>query len=576
MLRTHHCGELNAAHCQTKVVLCGWLYHIRKKGRITWFDLRDRYGVTQVVAEKEKTPKALFDALHTLNREDVLRVEGAVILRSAKNDRMPTGAIEVVLEQLEVISRAKLPPLLIENKTDAAEEIRMRYRYLDLRRPIMQANMLLRHRLLQCMRAHLNEASFLEIETPTLINYTPGGAKNFFVPSRRQSNTYHTLPQSPQIFKQLLMIGGFDAYYQVARCYRDEDPRADRQPEFTQLDCELSFVTREDIFTTFERLIQKIFSLFPQHRLSPFRQMTYQEAMQQYGTDKPDLRYPAMPIVDLSEGAKGAGFSPFDTAACVRGVLVPGGAQKYSRKRLDALEKVVAAIGAVRTVYMKMEESPVSSLSRFFSTETLGTWAEKVGAVKGDLLVLLAGTEQDTQQAAIALRSWCKQDIKADEEGGFYPIWVIDFPLFERSENEDPQLKHAYQPVHHPFTKPIDEDVARLEDAPLSVRADAYDLVINGVEVGGGSIRIADATLQEKIFDMLGLNKAGYFDFFLHALQYGTPPHGGIAFGIDRLCTLLAQGNSIRDFIPFPKTSAGRDLMTEAPFTISKEEREVN
>ena len=456
-LRTHHCGALRLSHCKEQVALCGWLSRIRNKGTIVWFDLRDRYGITQVVAEKGKTPPRVFDKLGKLGREYVLRVEGLVIERSAKNERISTGDIEVQLERLEVLSRAKLPPLLVAEETDAKEEVRMRYRYLDLRRPPLQRNIMLRHRVVQCMRAYLNEAaadapSFLEIETPTLINFTPGGAGSFFVPSPHHDlsqGRYYALPQSPQIFKQLLMIGGFDAYYQIARCYRQEGLRADRQPEFTQLDCEMSFITRQDIFDLFEELTKRVFALQPSMRLMPFQTMSYQDAMRDYGTDKPDLRYP--PAIDLSERTKGHACPLFAESPVVRGVLIPGGC-KYSRKQWDALQKSLLA-GEVRLAYVKQEEEVRSSLLKFFSPDTLADWVREAGGGTGDMLVLLVGVEKAVHGVSARLRQRCARDFEADRRDVFHPLWVVDFPLFKRVGN-------SYESVHHPFTKPLDEDMA--------------------------------------------------------------------------------------------------------------------
>ena len=562
-------GRCGLSHRDEKVALCGWLSRIRNKGAIVWLDLRDRYGITQVVAEKGKTPPHVFAKLSQLGREYVLRVEGLVIERSAKNEHISTGAVEVQLERLEVLSHAKLPPLLVADETDAKEEVRMRYRYLDLRRPPLQRNIMLRHRVLQCMRACLNESaagkpSFLEIETPTLVNYTPGGAGSFFVPSPHHDlsqGRYYALPQSPQIFKQLLMIGGFDAYYQVARCYRQEGLRADRQPEFTQLDCEMSFITRQDIFTLFEELTKRVFALQPSARLMPFQTMRYQDAMKGYGTDKPDLRYP--PAIDLSEQAKGHACPLFEENPVVLGVLIPGGA-KYSRKQWDALQKSLSA-DAVRLAYVKREEEVRSSLLKFFSPDALEAWIREAGGGTGDMLVLLAGAEEAVRGVSARLRQRCARDFEADRKSAFHPLWVIDFPLFKRVGN-------SYESVHHPFTKPLDEDMVFFDKGDLlQVRSDAYDLVINGVEVGGGSMRIADADLQQRVFELSAplppqprKEYLSRFRFFHEALQYGTPPHGGIALGIDRLCALLTGSSSIRDFIPFPQTEKS-DLMTDAP-----------
>ena len=569
MLRTHTCGALRQADVDQSTTLAGWIHAIRDKGKIIWIDLRDRYGRTQLVLEEGITPDKLFQQVRALGREYVIQATGKVVARSAPNPHLPTGGIEVQVTQLQVLNTALLPPFLIEDDTDGGEELRMRHRYLDLRRPVLQHNLQLRHQLLHCCRNYLDKQHFLEIETPTLIKSTPEGARDFIVPARQQPGHFYALPQSPQTLKQLLMVSGMDRYYQVAKCFRDEDLRADRQPEFTQLDCELSFVEQEDVLQLFEGLLQQVLQELKGVTLPAFPRMTYAEAMAQYGTDKPDLRL-GMPFVELTDLVKGQGFPVFDAAALVVGVVVKGAAQ-WSRKQLDVLTQYVREhTPAQGLVYVKYGDEVKSSVDKFFTAEQLTTWAERANAQRGDALLVLAGEVAPTREALGQLRLEIGKALPESEQApAFAALWVTDFPLLEWEE--ETQRYHA---MHHPFTSPKPEDDALLETDPGAVRANAYDLVLNGQEIGGGSIRIHDPALQERMFRTLGIVPEvaqEQFGFLLHALQHGAPPHGGIALGIDRICAVLAGTSSIRDVIAFPKNNAGKDTMLQAPGTLAEE-----
>ncbi len=572
MYRTHNCGELRLDDAGEKVTLSGWIQRSRDLGGMTFVDLRDRYGITQLVFNMDQDA-ALCQEARNLGREDVVRVEGIVRERSNKNKNLVTGDIEIEVQKIELLSKSALPPFTIEEETDGGDELRMKYRYLDLRREPLKKNLILRHRMAQEIRKYLDKEGFLEIETPALIRSTPEGARDFVVPSRLHKAQFYALPQSPQIFKQLLMIGGYDKYFQLAKCFRDEDLRADRQPEFTQVDCEMSFVEKEDVMRVFEGLIKYLLETIQGiHYKDEFPRMTYGEAMEKYGTDKPDIRF-GMEIHDLTGEARGRGFRVFDTAGFIGGICVPGGAG-YSRKQLDQLTDFVRRpqIGAGGMVYVKFlgDGSVKSSVDKFFDASDLMMWGERAGTCKGDLLLILSGEKQGTLFALSELRLEMGNRLDMRKEGVFAPLWVVDFPLLEWNEEEK-----RYQAMHHPFTSPLPEDLPLLKDHPEKVRANAYDLVINGVEIGGGSVRIHDTELQGRMLSLLGFTPeqaASQFGFLLEALRFGAPPHGGIALGFDRLVALFGGGESIRDYIAFPKNNAGRDMMADAPNFISQKQ----
>jgi aspartyl-tRNA synthetase len=570
--RTHTCGELRLKHVGLTVTLCGWVQRVRDKGGLLWLDLRDHYGITQLVVEEEAASPTLIQKARELRREYVVQVQGMVMARNVGNPRMVTGVIEVAVQMLEILNTSKTPPFLVEAETDGREELRMQYRYLDLRRPPLQNNLMLRHKVMQQTRAYLNQKQFIEIETPILIKSTPEGARDFVVPSRMHPGEFYALPQSPQTFKQLLMVAGFDRYYQFARCFRDEDLRADRQLEFTQIDCELSFVTQEDILVIFEELVKYLFRHIKNVELPQWPRMPYAKVMQLYGTDKPDLRF-GMPFVELTHLGQQQGFRVFDESALVVGICVQGCAG-YTRKQLDQLTDFVKQpqIGASGLVYVKYDASGSlkSSVDKFFAHAQLATWAEAMQAQPGDLILVLAGETQATRQALAALRLRMADELGLRNKAQFAPLWVVDFPLLEW--NAATQRYHAR---HHPFTAPQPADIPLLEKRPEAVHANAYDLVINGVEIGGGSIRICNRALQEKLLHILGFSPEEaeqQFGFLLDAFEYGAPPHGGIALGLDRLCSLLGGDESIRSFIAFPKNNAGRDLMLKAPAPIAQDQ----
>jgi aspartyl-tRNA synthetase len=577
MLRTHTCGNLRSEHVGLTVTLCGWVQRIRNKGGLLWLDLRDRYGVTQLIFEERATTPMLIHQARELRREYVVQVQGTVIARKARNPHICTGSIEVQVQGLEILNTAKTPPFLVEAETDGGEELRMQYRYLDLRRPPLQNNLILRHQVMQKTRAYLNQRQFLEIETPLLIKSTPEGARDFVVPSRTHPGQYYALPQSPQIFKQLLMVAGFDRYYQLARCFRDEDLRADRQPEFSQIDCELSFATQADILAIFEGLVRHLFRDIKSVMLPQFTYMTYAKAMQLYGTDKPDLRF-GMPFVELTRLVQRKGLRVFDDAALVVGICVRGCAG-YTRKQLDQLTDFVKQpqVGASGLVYVKYDTDRnfKSSVDKFFGQVQLSTWAEALQAQPGDLMLVLAGEAQATRQAMAVLRLKMGDELGLRNNTQFAPLWVVDFPLLEWDK-----ITQRYHARHHPFTAPRPEDIPFLEKKPEAAHAQAYDLVINGVEIGGGSIRIFDRVVQEKMLRTLGFSDEEtqqQFGCLLEALEYGAPPHGGIALGFDRLCSLLGGDESIRAFIAFPKNNAGRDVMLKAPaFILQKQLQELD
>lgn len=571
MYRTHTCGELNIKHIGTTVKLSGWIQKNRDLGGMTFIDLRDRYGITQLAFNMETLPELCTKA-RNLQREYVIQAEGLVIERSSKNHKIPTGEIEVEVTSFVILSTSKTPPFTIEEATDGGEELRMKYRYLDLRRPPVKNNILLRHKISAATRQFLNSANFIEIETPCLIKSTPEGARDFVVPSRMNTGEFYALPQSPQTFKQLLMVAGFDKYYQIVRCFRDEDLRADRQPEFTQIDCEMSFVHEDDVINTFEALVKFLFKELKNIDLETFPRMPYSDAMKYYGSDKPDIRFD-MKFVEINDIAQNKGFKVFDDAALVVGICAKNAAH-FSRKQLDALTDFVKKpqVGAKGLVYVKCNEdgSFKSSVDKFFDQEALGSWATRFEAQPGDLLLILAGAADSTRGALSALRLEMGKQLELINSNDYKALWVTDFPLLEWDEDTN-----RFYAKHHPFTMPKSEDMKLIESKPADVRAHAYDLVINGVEIGGGSIRIFDKDMQQKMFETLGFSEEEarkQFGFLMQAFEYGAPPHGGIAFGLDRLCAVFGGSESIRDYIAFPKNNAGRDTMIDAPSPLSDEQ----
>ncbi|NVJ85976.1 MAG: aspartate--tRNA ligase [Algoriphagus sp.] len=574
MHRTHNCGELRIHHVGTQVTLSGWVQRVRNKGGLIWVDLRDRYGLTQLIFEEGSTPKELLEKAAALGREFVVQAKGEVIERTSKNDKIPTGAIEVKVEDLQVLNPAKVPPFLIEDETDGGDDLRMKYRYLDLRRNVVRQKLQLRHRMMQETRKYMDGKDFIEVETPVLIKSTPEGARDFVVPSRVNPGEFYALPQSPQTFKQLLMVSGFDRYFQIVKCFRDEDLRADRQPEFTQIDCEMSFVTQDDVLSMFEGLTRHLFKQVKGIELEEVGRMTYADAMRYYGNDKPDLRFD-MRFIELNAIAQGKGFGIFDQAELIIGICAKGAAS-YTRKQLDELTDWVKRpqIGAKGLVYVKYNEdgSLKSTVDKFYSQEDLHEWAQAFGAEPGDLMLILSGDTRVVQKQLSELRLKMGEDLGLRDRSVFKPLWVVDFPLLEW--DEETQRYHA---MHHPFTSPKAEDIPLLDTDPGAVRANAYDLVINGVEIGGGSIRIHDRTTQQLMFKHLGFTEEEaqkQFGFLMEAFEYGAPPHGGIAFGFDRLCAIFGGSDSIRDYIAFPKNNSGRDVMIDSPSTISNEQLE--
>ncbi|MBQ5703464.1 MAG: aspartate--tRNA ligase [Alistipes sp.] len=570
MYRSHTCGELRIDHVGQSVTLAGWVQKVRNLGAMTFIDLRDRYGLTQIVVE-ENSPAATREAAAELGREFVLQVTGTVIERSSKNPKMPTGEIEVAATEIKILNKAQTPPFTIEENSDGGDDLRMKYRYLDLRRPPLQRNMELRHRMAHAIRTFLDGEGFLEIETPYLVGSTPEGARDFVVPSRMNPNQFYALPQSPQTLKQLLMVAGYDRYFQIVRCFRDEDLRADRQPEFTQIDCEMSFVEQEDVLEIFERWAKYMFKYVMNVEFSePFQRMPWIEAMEKYGSDKPDLRF-GMEFHDITDLAHGHSFPVFDDAEYVVGFAATGCAG-YTRKQIDALTEYVKRpqVGAKGLVWIRKDEQGnlKSSVDKFYSAEDLKAMAERMGAKAGDLMLVLCGKKFKALTQLCALRLHVAELLGLRDPKKFAPLWVVDFPMFEWDDETE-----RYYAMHHPFTSPKPEDVPYLESDPGRVRANAYDFVCNGTEIGGGSIRIHDAQLQALIFKILGFTpeKAQeQFGFLMNAFKFGAPPHGGLAFGFDRLCSLFGGSESIRDFIAFPKNNAGRDVMLDAPSTIDQ------
>ena len=571
MYRTHTCGQLTLADLGKNITLCGWVQKSRDLGGMTFIDMRDRYGVTQLAFNADDD-EALRARARELGREYVIQVKGTVIERSSKNLKIPTGEIEIKVADLAVLNAAKLPPFLIEDETDGGDDLRMKYRYLDLRRNPVRNNLVLRHQMAQAVRSFLDQQGFLEVETPVLIKSTPEGARDFVVPSRMNEGQFYALPQSPQTFKQLLMVSGFDRYFQIVKCFRDEDLRADRQPEFTQIDCEMAFVEQEDILNLFEELISYLFKKVKNVEIGKLPRMTYADAMRLYGSDKPDTRF-GMQFVELNPVLQGAGFPVFDNAELVVGIKAEGCAS-YTRKQIDALTDFVKRpqIGATGLVYLRYNEdgSLKSSVDKFFNQEQLQAWATAMDANVGDLILVMAGDADKTRKQLNELRLELGNQLGLRDKNKFSALWVVDFPLLEW--DDDTKRYHA---MHHPFTSPKPEDIALLDTAPGDVRANAYDMVINGTEVGGGSIRIFEKDLQQLMFKHLGFTQEEaqtQFGFLMDAFTYGAPPHGGIAFGFDRLVSIFAGLDSIRDVIAFPKNNAGRDVMIDSPSSISQEQ----
>ncbi|MDR0547007.1 MAG: aspartate--tRNA ligase [Dysgonamonadaceae bacterium] len=571
MYRTKTCGELRITNLNQEVVLAGWVQKARKFGGMIFVDLRDRYGITQLVFNQEINAQ-LCEEAEKLGREWVIQTKGKVAERSNKNPNIPTGDIEIIVSELQVLNPSETPPFTIETDTDGGDDLRMKYRYLDLRRTVVRSNLELRHQMAFATRSYLNEQRFLEVETPVMVGSTPEGARDFIVPSRMNPGEFYALPQSPQLFKQLLMVSGFDRYFQIVKCFRDEDLRADRQPEFTQIDCEMSFVEQEDILNIFEGLVRYLFKTIKGTDIPVMPRMSYAEAMKLYGSDKPDTRF-AMPFVELKDLTGGKNFSVFDNAEYV-GAVCAEGCASYTRKQLDELTDFVKRpqIGAGGLIYVRYEAdgSVKSSVDKFYTPDDLKLWIERAKAKPGDLLLILCGKTEKTQKQLGELRLEMGSRLGLRKKDRFSCLWVVDFPLLEFDEETN-----RYYAMHHPFTSPKREDIPLLDTNPGAVRANAYDMVINGAEVGGGSIRIYNSELQQKMFSLLGFTEAqaqAQFGFLMNAFKYGAPPHGGIAFGLDRLVSIFAGLDSIRDCIAFPKNNSGRDVMIDAPATVSDEQ----
>ena len=571
-MRTHNCGELRKKDIKTKVILSGWAHRIRDKGKVIWIDIRDRYGITQLIFEEQFSGSKTFNLAKKCGREFVIKIEGEVSERLSNNPNIDTGDIEIKVFNIEYLNKSEVPPFTIEDETDGGEDLRMKYRYLDLRRAPLQKNIMLRHSLMQETRNYLNSQNFLEIETPVLIKSTPEGARDFIVPSRMNEGQFYALPQSPQTFKQLLMVSGFDKYYQLVKCFRDEDLRADRQPEFTQIDCEMSFVDRENVLQNFGGLISHLFKNILGKDLGDIPVMQYDDAIKHYGTDKPDLRF-GMRFNDITSIVQGKGFKVFDDSEIILSINAEG-CSNYTRKQIDELTDFVKTpqIGSKGLVYIKNNEDGTikSSVDKFYSADDLKTVIDENNSNPSDLILILAGDVKQTISAMSSLRLLMGDRLNLRDPEIFNPVWVINFPLVAWDEESK-----RYHAMHHPFTSPIKDDIDLLNSNPEKVRANAYDLVINGVEIGGGSIRIHDRELQEKVFETLGFsNEEAYnqFGFLLDAFKYGTPPHGGIAFGFDRLCALFSGQESIRDFIAFPKNTSGRDVMINTPSEIDNDQ----
>ena len=572
MYRSHNCGELRISNAGEKATLSGWIQKVRNKGGMLWIDLRDRYGITQLVLEEGVSSKESIETAKKLGREFVVSVSGEVIERFSKTTKIATGEIEIKVSELNILNASATPPFTIEDETDGGEELRMKYRYLDIRRNPVRANLELRNKVSFETRKYLESQNFLEVETPYLIKSTPEGARDFVVPSRMNPGEFYALPQSPQTFKQLLMVAGMDRYYQIVKCFRDEDLRADRQPEFTQIDCEMSFVTQEDILETFEGLTKHLFKSVLNVDLPDFPRLTYADAMKLYGSDKPDTRF-GMKFIELNSVAQNKGFKVFDDVELIVGINVEGCAA-YSRKQLDKITNFVKRpqVGANGVVYVKYNEDGTvkSSVDKFFNQEDLKEWANQANAKPGDLLLVLAGETNKVRNQLNELRLHMGEQLGLRDPNVFKPLWVVDFPLLEWDEETS-----RFHAMHHPFTSPKEEDFDKMESTPGEVRANAYDICMNGVELGGGSIRIFDKSLQKRMFDLLGFTEEEakeQFGFLMNAFEYGAPPHGGLAFGFDRLCAMLGGQDSIRDFIAFPKNNSGRDVMINSPSEINTEQ----
>ena len=580
MYRSHNCGELNASHINTEVTLAGWVQKSRDKGFMNWVDLRDRYGITQLIFDESRTEKSVFELAKTLGREFVIQVKGTVIERESKNTAIPTGEIEILVSEMTILNAALTPPFTIEDETDGGEDIRMKYRYLDIRRNPVKNSLLFRHKVAMEVRKYLSDLDFCEVETPYLIKSTPEGARDFVVPSRMNEGQFYALPQSPQTFKQLLMVGGMDKYFQIVKCFRDEELRADRQPEFTQIDCEMAFVEQEDILNVFEGLTRHLLKEIKGVEVAKFPRITYDYAMKTYGNDKPDIRF-GMEFGELNAVAQHKEFPVFNAAELVVGIAVPG-AGNYTRKEIDALIDWVKRpqVGASGMVYVKCNEDGTykSSVDKFYDQDDLTQWAKATQAQAGDMIFVLSGPANKTRAQLSALRMELAARLGLRKPDEFAPLWVVDFPLLEFVEDpsltgEQAKQSGRYHAMHHPFTSPKPEDISLLATDPGKVRANAYDMVLNGNEIGGGSIRIHDKATQELMFKYLGFTPEeakAQFGFLMDAFQFGAPPHGGLAFGLDRLVAILGGQETIRDFIAFPKNNSGRDVMIDAPSTIDE------
>jgi len=577
MYRSHTNGELRLVNVNQEVFLSGWVQKVRDKGFMVWVDLRDRYGITQLIFDEDRSSKELMQQAKTLGREFVIQVKGNVIERASKNPNIGTGEIEILVSELTILNSAITPPFTIEDETDGGDELRMKYRYLDIRRNPVRENLIFRSKVSMAVRNYLSQEGFIDVETPYLIKSTPEGARDFVVPSRMNEGQFYALPQSPQTFKQLLMVGGMDKYFQIVKCFRDEDLRADRQPEFTQIDCEMAFVEQEDVLNAFEGLTRHLLKEIKGVEIGEFPRMTYEEAMKTYGNDKPDIRFD-MRFGELNDLAQNKGFGVFDSQELEVGIAVPGCAH-YSRKQTDKLIDFVKRpqVGANGLIWAKYNEDGTfkSSVDKFFNQDDLSTWAERLHAKKGDLMLIMAGETDKTRTQLSVLRMEMAETLGLRKPDEFAPLWVVDFPLLEWDEETN-----RYHAMHHPFTSPKPEDIPMLESNPGKVRANAYDLVLNGNEIGGGSIRIFDKKMQSRMFDLLGFTKEeaqNQFGFLMNAFEFGAPPHGGIAFGLDRLVAILGGQETIRDFIAFPKNNSGRDVMIDAPSNIDNEQlKELN
>ncbi len=572
MYRTHNCGELRKSDIGKQVTLSGWVQKMRDKGFMIWVDMRDRYGISQLIFDEQRSSKDLLNQAKSLGREFVIQIHGKVIERASKNQNIPTGDIEILVKELTILNSSATPPFTIEDNTDGGEELRMKYRYLDIRREPIKKNLILRHEITQQVRKYLSDNSFIEVETPCLIKSTPEGARDFIVPSRINEGDFYALPQSPQTFKQLLMVAGLDKYFQIVKCFRDEDLRADRQPEFTQIDCEMAFVEQDDVLNTFEGLITDIFKKIKKIDINKFPKITYEQAIEIYGTDKPDIRF-GMEFVELNDVCQHKDFNVFNSAELVVGIVVNGG-NTFTRKEIDKYIDWIKTpqVGAMGMVYLRCNDDGgfKSSVDKFYDQADLKNIAEKTKASKGDLIMILSGDKNKARSQLSALRLEVAKNLGLRNSEEFAPLWVVDFPLLNWDEEEN-----KFHAMHHPFTSPKPDQIDLLKTSPSSVKANAYDLVINGNEIGGGSIRIHNKSVQEQMFKCLGFTKQEseeQFGFLMNAFKYGSPPHGGIAFGLDRLVAILGGSETIRDFIAFPKNNAGRDVMIDSPSKISKEQ----